>query len=148
MALFVSSTAKDGQKEARNTRSKTQDNKDKRSRVSLEVSSVSSWHLLSTPSFRHSFLSRHVVDDFVRQLFEEQILSRNTNHNNLFGDFCRRSIKTWKTLAQLFQVLIHVPWSLPSVAIDDRNQRQCLNIIVNDKISPLFFGSQLMRTRF
>ena len=39
--------------------------------MSLEVSSVSSWHLLSTPSFRYSFLSRHViVDDFVRQLFE------------------------------------------------------------------------------
>ena len=72
MALFVSSTTKDGQKEARNTRSKTPDNnKDKRSRVSLEVSSVSSWHLLSTPSFRYSFLSRHViVDDFVRQLLE------------------------------------------------------------------------------
>ena len=149
MVLFVSSTAKVGQKEARNTKSKTQDNnRDKRSRVSLEVSVVSSWHLLSTPSFRYSFLSRHViVDDFVRQLFETSKFHQGTLTIIIYlVIFVGVALKLEKADPTLSNFNPSPPF--PSVAIDDRKQDQSLNMILNSKIEPLFFGIQLKRTRF
>ena len=75
------------------------------------------------------------------RLYEElninQIPSGSNNHNNVFVDFWGQNIKTWKTLAQLFQFSIHVhPCHLYDVATDDRKQFEYLNIVLNNKTVP------------
>ena len=76
------------------------------------------------------------------RLYEElninQIPSGSNNpHDNVFVDFWGNNIKTWKTLAQLFQLSIHVhPCHLYDVATDDRKQFEYINIVLNNKTVP------------
>ena len=71
------------------------------------------------------------------RLYEElninQIPSGSNNpHDNVFVDFWGNNIKTWKTLAQLFQFSIHVhPCHLYDVATDDRKQFEYINRTIN-----------------
>ena len=70
-----------------------------------------------------------------------QILSGSTNHSYFFSlggwwIFCRHSIKGSKRWSNFFKS--HPCPSLPSVATDDRQQFQCLSIVLRNETGSLF----------
>ena len=89
------------------------------------------WSHYLVPSHIHRMLLWSYEEDI------RQILPGSTSHDNFFRDFCTQSTKTWNVVGPTFSSFNPFS-SLPSVVTDNRKQFQCLNIVLNNKIGPLF----------
>ena len=88
------------------------------------------WSQYLVPSPIHRMLLWSYEEDI------RQILPGSTSHYKFFRDFCTHNTKTWN-VGPTFSSFN--PFSfLPSVVTDNRKQFQCQNIVLNNKIGPLF----------
>ena len=60
-----------------------------------------------------------------------------TNNDNLFSNFCRRTIKTWKSWPSFLSFKSRP--SLLSIATNDSKQFQRLNEVLSNRTGPFFF---------